>query len=77
MAVQGTRETKEASVRRSRAWYWLLVVPLVGTLIPSIYNRSEPELAGIPFFYWYQMAWIPLGVACTLIVYLKTRRSGR
>jgi hypothetical protein len=58
----------------SRGWYWLLLVPLVGTLIPAIYNTQDPELAGIPFFYWYQLLWVPLSVIVTLIVYRRTRR---
>jgi hypothetical protein len=56
-----------------RAWYLLLIVPLLGVLIPTIYNTRDPELAGIPFFYWYQMLWIPLGVLITVLVYVKTR----
>jgi Protein of unknown function (DUF3311) len=54
-------------------WYWLLLVPLLGTLIPPIYNSADPRLIGIPFFYWYQMLWIPISVACTVFVYRKTR----
>ena len=53
---------------------WLLLVPLVATLIPPLYNRQGPALFGIPFFYWYQLAAIGIGVACTLIVYRGTRR---
>jgi len=60
-----------------RAWYLLLIVPLVGVLIPTIYNTRDPELAGIPFFYWYQMLWIPLSVCITVLVYVKTREPGR
>ena len=56
-----------------RRWYWLLIVPLIGVLIPTVYNAREPELIGIPFFYWYQILWIPLGVAITVLVYVKTR----
>lgn len=59
----------------SRAWYALLLVPLAGTLVPGIYNAREPELAGIPFFYWYQMLWVPLSVALTVVVYRATRRG--
>ena len=55
-------------------WNWLLVVPLLVTLVPPLYNRARPELAGIPFFYWYQLAVIAVGVACTYVVYVKTRR---
>ena len=35
--------------------------------VPS-YNRLEPALGGIPFFYWYQLAWILLGAAIVLLV---------
>ena len=34
--------------RSHRAWYWLLLVPLVGLLIPPIYNDVDPELIGMP-----------------------------
>ena len=47
---------------RETRWNWLLLVPLLGTLFPPIYNTHDPELIGIPFFYWYQMLWIPLSV---------------
>jgi Protein of unknown function (DUF3311) len=57
----------------NKGWYWLMLVPLVGTLIPTIYNHADPRLIGIPFFYWYQMAWIPISVAVTVFVYRKTR----
>lgn len=62
-------------VRRSdrSPWNWLLVLPLLVTLYPPLYNRRTPELGGIPFFYWYQMATIAIGVTCTLVVYLRTR----
>ena len=59
--------------RSYRAWYWLLAVPLVGLLIPPIYNHAEPEFIGLPFFYWYQLAWVPISVAVTALVYRKTR----
>jgi Protein of unknown function (DUF3311) len=60
---------------RSRAWYWLLLVPLVGTLIPPLYNVEDPTLIGIPFFYWYQLLWVPLSVLVTVMVYRQTRRG--
>jgi Protein of unknown function (DUF3311) len=60
---------------RETGWTWLLIVPLLGTLFPFIYNSNDPELIGIPFFYWYQMLWIPISVLCTLVVYQKTKRG--
>jgi hypothetical protein len=53
---------------------WLLVLPLLATLIPPLYNRVEPTLLGIPFFYWFQLAAISVGVITTLIVYRVSRR---
>jgi Protein of unknown function (DUF3311) len=63
--------------RSGRAWYWLLVLPLVGLLVPPIYNHEDPTLIGIPFFYWYQLAWVPISVAVTAFVYRKTKGSAR
>ncbi|HXM06118.1 MAG TPA: DUF3311 domain-containing protein [Candidatus Acidoferrum sp.] len=45
-------------MKASRAWYLLLLLPFVGTLLPFIYNRASPSLFGLPFFYWYQLLWV-------------------
>jgi hypothetical protein len=58
----------------SRWWYALLALPLLGLLYPPLYATRDPELAGIPFFYWYQFAWVLVAVALTGLVYLATRR---
>jgi uncharacterized protein DUF3311 len=60
---------------RTRAWYLLLIVPMIGTLIPPIYNTKDPTLIGIPFFYWYLMLWVPVTVVCLVIVYRATNRE--
>jgi hypothetical protein len=73
VSVEGTGNGAAPRARRSRAWYWLLLLPLVGTLIPTIYNTADPTFIGIPFFYWYQMGWIFISVICTFVVYRKTR----
>jgi hypothetical protein len=55
----------------------LLVIPFLGVLWVPFYNRIEPTLAGIPFFYWYQLAWVVLGAVVVLAVYLiETRVTG-
>lgn len=77
MAGSRTVDPDDLTPRRARpagqAWHALLVVPLLVVLIPQIYNRARPTLFGIPFFYWYQLAVIAVGVTCTLVVYRKTR----
>jgi hypothetical protein len=59
---------------RFRAWNLLLLVPLI-SLITPLFNMTEPRLGGLPFFYWFQMAVIPLGIVCTLAVHVLTRRA--
>ncbi|MDL4776425.1 MULTISPECIES: DUF3311 domain-containing protein [Thermomonosporaceae] len=57
-------------------WNWLLVVPVVVPLLTLLFNSEKPRLAGFPAFYWLQFAFIPLGVACTVLVYRMTRKRG-
>jgi hypothetical protein len=69
-----TPEARARSERHDRSvWNWLLLLPLVVTLFPPIYNSIDPRLFNVPFFYWYQMAAILLSVAVTLAVYQKSR----
>lgn len=64
--------------RRRRRWHRLLfVIPFVAMLWVPSYNRLEPDLAGIPFFYWYQLLWILLGAAIVGIVYAIDLRTSR
>ncbi|WP_433479318.1 DUF3311 domain-containing protein [Spirillospora sp. CA-142024] len=58
------------------AWNWLLVVPVVVPLLTLFYNSDTPRLGGFPAFYWIQLAFIPLGVACTVVVYQMTKKRG-
>lgn len=58
---------------RNRAWYWLLIVPLVATLWPPFYARHDPVLLGFPFFYWYQLLWVVITAVIVWIVYLATK----
>ena len=61
--------------RRFRLVHLLLVVPYLAVLWPPLYNRVEPSLAGIPFFYWYQMLWIVIGAAVLVPVYFADERA--
>jgi hypothetical protein len=63
---------------RSRRWHpvvLLLLLPLVGVLVPEFYNFKSPAIGGMPFFYWYQLAWIGGVAVCTGIVYAATRSA--
>jgi len=56
-----------------RAWYALLILPFAGTLFPRFYNHARPPLFGMPFFYWYQLAWVLVTAALLGLVVLRTR----
>jgi len=56
--------------KKGASWLLLLfLIPLVVLLWPSLYNAANPQLAGIPFFYWFQLASIIVTVGLTLIAY--------
>ena len=59
-----------------RAWYLLFVLPVALALAPPLYNRIEPALFGIPFFYWAQLALVPLSIVVVTVVHLATK-AGR
>ncbi len=46
-------------------------------LVTPMYNRIEPRLAGVPFFYWFQLAFVGLDIAVVTLVYQATKRRGR
>ena len=64
---------------RDRAWspwYLLLLIQFVPALWVPFYNSVEPTFAGMPFFYWFQLALIFVSAAVTAIVYFATERTG-
>jgi hypothetical protein len=60
--------------RRSRRRLWLLLLPATVPLLTPLYTRTEPRLGGMPFFFWAQLAFVPLAVAVMALVYVLTRR---
>src|SRR6266536_1335729 len=56
------------------AWHWLLWLPVMLPLITPVYNRIEPRWFGIPFFYWFQLAFVGLDITVITLVYQATKR---
>lgn len=54
-------------------WHWLLLIPIVVPLVPAIYNRIEPTLMGLPFFYWGQLSFAFLASAVIAFVHRKVK----
>jgi hypothetical protein len=70
------------SKKANSGWlrYWprlLLAIPILAALWVPAYNRIEPTLGGVPFFYWYQLAWILGGAALVYLVYVIETRITR
>jgi hypothetical protein len=66
--------------KRQGTWPWwrlLFIIPFAAALWVPFYNRLEPSLAGIPFFYWYQLLWILLGALIVWIVYRADLAASR
>jgi hypothetical protein len=61
----------------NKHWLWLLLIPFIGLLWVPWYNRVEPQLAGFPFFYWYQLAWVLISALLTAVVYFKTNNNNK
>jgi hypothetical protein len=51
----------------------LLLIPYVALLWLPFYNETHPSLMGFPFFYWYQLLWVPLTSLILYVVYRWVR----
>ena len=55
----------------------ILLAAIVLPLLTSTYSRTDPQLFGFPFFYWYQFLWVFLAAGCCWVSYLLLRRETR
>ncbi|MEU6180341.1 DUF3311 domain-containing protein [Streptomyces coeruleorubidus] len=54
-----------------------LIAPFVAMLWVGSYAKTDPAFIGIPFFYWYQMAWVLISTALTMVAYKLWQRDQR
>jgi uncharacterized membrane protein len=52
-----------------------LAVAIVVPLLVGTYARTDPELFGFPFFFWYQFALIPVASALVFIAFLLLNKT--
>lgn len=55
----------------------LLLIPCVALAAVPLYSREKPEIAGWPFFYWYQVLWVLLTPIMTYAAYVIIKRARR
>ena len=51
-------------------WHLILFIPFFVAIWVPLYNRVEPSLYGIPFFYWFQFVLIVIAAIVTGLAYL-------
>lgn len=74
--------TQYAHSRKSPATWTavtvLLAIAIFVTLWIPLYARSTPKLGPFPFFYWFQLIWVPLTALLCRICYqlLRARPDG-
>ena len=51
----------------------LFVIQFAVALWPPLYNKAEPSFIGMPFFYWFQLAWVIVSAVFTAVVYFAVK----
>lgn len=51
----------------------LVLIGVAATLWVPSYARTTPKLGSFPFFYWYQLIWVPAIAVLSWLVYLLLR----
>jgi hypothetical protein len=51
----------------------LLLIAVIGAFWVPIYARSAPKLGDFPFFYWFQLIWMPVVMVLCFLAYLLLR----
>ncbi|MGW3656183.1 DUF3311 domain-containing protein [Streptomyces sp. NPDC005151] len=71
-------DTKPPTVTPARVLIALcLATPFVAMLWVGSYAKVDPTFIGIPFFYWYQMVWVLISTALTMVAYKLWQRDQR
>ncbi|HSU45348.1 MAG TPA: DUF3311 domain-containing protein [Arthrobacter sp.] len=55
----------------------LLAAAILFPLLPQLYSFDAPRLGGMPFFYWYQLLWVPVSAILTGTAYWLVAKEDR
>ena len=56
---------------------FLFLIPVIVVVWVPLYNRLEPALGDIPFFYWFQLAFVLIAACIAMSVYVIETRITR
>ena len=60
---------EKVSRTKRTVWYVILFTPFFVAIWVPLYNRIEPSVFGIPFFYWFQFVLIIVAAIVTALAY--------
>ena len=52
-----------------------VIAPFVAVLFPPVYNKDKPEVAGFPFFFWWQLLWVGITAGLMGLAYFVVRKD--
>ena len=70
MVTAARESTEHPSRAKTTLWIVIFLALFAVTLWVPLYNRVEPRLFGVPFFYWFQFVWIIVSAIVTGVAYL-------
>jgi hypothetical protein len=71
------RIAADTNIEEGLRMWLLLLLPFIGLLWVPFYNTDTlPALFGFPFFYWYQLLWVPITAFLIWLVYRDGLRKG-
>ena len=74
-----TRPPTSSSPSRG-TWIGICVLLAPAVILPlavPLYDSEDPALFGFPFYYWFQLALIPIAVVLTAIAYYLAKGADR
>ncbi len=64
----------------SARWTLIVVILAPAVVLPllvPLYDSEDPTLLGFPFYFWFQLALIPVAVVLTVIAYYLAKAGDR
>ena len=54
-----------------------VIVPFIAVLWIPLYDKRKPEVAGFPFFFWWQLVWVLITASLMGLAYFVVSREDR
>ena len=52
-----------------------VIAPFIAVLWVPIFDKDKPEVAGFPFFFWWQLLWVAVTALLMGLAYFVVRRE--